>query len=68
LITDIRILGMPGPELVRQVCQLCPEVRVMYVSGGGQPAETERYHSFLPKPYGPDALLESVQAVLAGVE
>ena len=69
LITDIVMAEMNGPQLAQHVVAVRPDVRVLYVSGFaeasalGAGAMSHRI-SFLPRPFGPGALLTSVRDAL----
>lgn len=69
LLTDIVLPEMSGPELARQLIEVYPRLRILYVSGfshasalGG--ATLSRRLSFLPKPLSPSALLGGVRDAL----
>ena len=70
-ITDIRLRGYNGLNLVKQSRLECPEMAVMIISGYEQPLielEASRYQAvFVSKPIRPAELLESVASCLAGV-
>jgi DNA-binding response OmpR family regulator len=62
--------GMNGFELVGRVRRQGCDPLVLFMSGYAKPAgtstrEIRRDTAFLPKPFGPRALLEKVDAVLA---
>jgi len=67
LLTDIRMPGMNGVELARAAAELYPDLPVVYISGYPFDLESERRLrpkstcAFLPKPFLPKALLETVQ-------
>jgi CheY-like chemotaxis protein len=66
LITDLRMPGMHGSELARQVRSLYPLVKILFVSGGSLETVSEDGFSILPQPYAPGVLLERVRLVLEG--
>lgn len=69
LITDVIMGDMSGPQLAQHVVAVRPDVRVLYVSGFaeasalGTGAVSHRV-SFLPRPFGPGALLAAVREAL----
>ena len=66
LITDLRMPGMHGSELARQVRSLYPLVKILFVSGGSLETLSEDGFSVLAKPYAPRVLLEHARLVLEG--
>jgi signal transduction histidine kinase len=70
LVTDVLMPDMTGPELVRQLRERHPELRVVFTSGY---AEERLSHSgvaldgvhFVAKPFERTALLDKIAAVLA---
>ena len=70
LFTDINLPDGPdaidGLELARKAVELCPGLRVIYTTGGGQTdgmtALFVGHATFLPKPYGAKQLTEAVLA------
>jgi two-component system, cell cycle sensor histidine kinase and response regulator CckA len=69
LITDIIMPEMNGPDLVRNLLQIRPEVKVIYTSGytdlaAARNSIIDEKVSFLPKPFSPNAVLSKVQKVL----
>ena len=70
LITDVVMPHMDGPELVREVRELHPEMKVMFISGYTEDAFRRRLDSdgcieFLPKPFSLKELAGKVRNVLA---
>jgi PAS domain S-box-containing protein len=70
LLTDVVMPGLTGPELVAQVRQRWPSVRVLFMSGYlpedafvGHPVPAES--AFVAKPFSPRALAERVRTMLA---
>jgi CheY-like chemotaxis protein len=71
LITDIRLRGFNGLNLVRQSSAADPDMAIMIITGYDEPMmeiEAARYHAeFLRKPFVPDAFLAMVGACVAKV-
>jgi signal transduction histidine kinase/CheY-like chemotaxis protein len=69
LLTDVIMPGINGIELFKQVSQLQPNLRVLYISGYSDSilaqvdTETHRVH-FLPKPFTVDTLRRKLKQVL----
>jgi DNA-binding NtrC family response regulator len=62
LVTDLRLPGMSGLELIRRARRLCPELRIVLMSAFGEPkdiVEAMRLGAddFLPKPFDLTAFL-----------
>ncbi|HLK57294.1 MAG TPA: response regulator [Chthonomonadaceae bacterium] len=69
LLTDVVMPNMGGKELVRQLQEVRPDIRVLYTSGYTDDAllhdgVLEEGIAFLPKPFLPSGLLEKVKSVL----
>jgi len=69
LLTDIVMPGMSGGELARQVQELCPGIRVLYMSGYTKYTAVghgalESVDSFIWKPFNSGQLLRKVLEVL----
>jgi two-component system cell cycle sensor histidine kinase/response regulator CckA len=69
VLTDVRMPGVDGAQLARELAEAWPEQRVLFMSG--QPREVlEGYHlpetgvQLLQKPFTPDVLLARVRAYL----
>jgi len=70
LITDVVMPHMDGPGLVREVRELNPEMKVIFISGYTEDAFRQRLDSdvgieFLPKPFSLKELAAKVRDVLA---
>jgi CheY-like chemotaxis protein len=71
LVTDVVMPNLSGPDLWRELGQLRPELRVLYISGypdeelGHHGVLTEGIH-FLPKPFKVEQLAEKVREALLG--
>jgi two-component system, cell cycle sensor histidine kinase and response regulator CckA len=72
LVTDIHMPGIDGLELARRVQALRPATGVVYMSGAPADVVAARGLAagtvFLPKPFGPDVLLEGVRDAMRRVE
>jgi CheY-like chemotaxis protein len=69
ILTDVIMPEMSGPELVRRLAGLRPEIRVVYMSG--YTGNTIERHGllgpgtvFLPKPFTPRVLATTIRAAL----
>jgi len=69
LLTDVVMPNLSGPQLREEVMKICPEMRVLYMSG--YPDQVCASHGlradvmpFLQKPFSPDALVRKVREVL----
>ncbi len=70
LITDVVMPHMDGPALVREVREMNPEMKVIFISGYTEDAFRQRLDSdlgieFLPKPFSLKELAAKVRDVLA---
>jgi len=70
LITDVVMPHMDGPGLVREVREMNPEMKVIFISGYTEDAFRQRLDSdvgleFLPKPFSLKELASKVRDVLA---
>lgn len=70
LLTDVVMPEMSGPELVRQMTALRPELKVIFTSGYTSDAIARQgvldpAVAFIQKPYRPKALARKIQEVLA---
>jgi len=70
LITDVSLPGKNGCELARDLLQLSPDMKVIFVSGPTG-AEVCRYYNmpvtdphFLEKPFDSEALLQRVRTII----
>jgi two-component system cell cycle sensor histidine kinase/response regulator CckA len=71
LITDVVMPRMDGPALVRQVRELHPDMKVIFISGYTEDAFRQRLDSdseihFLPKPFSLKQLASKVKEVISG--
>jgi two-component system cell cycle sensor histidine kinase/response regulator CckA len=72
LITDVVMPRMDGPSLVREVRELHPQMKVIFISGYTEDTFRQRLDSdsgidFLPKPFSLKQLATRVRDVLGGV-
>lgn len=70
LVTDIRMPGMDGTDLLRAALQADPEFPVILVTGHGTldlavSMMREGAYDFIEKPYAPERLVEAVRRALA---
>jgi len=73
MVTDIIMPHINGHELVDRLTELCPGMKVLYMSGYTQDVIhyqkiVESGVPFLPKPFTPETLVRKVRAVLDGEE
>jgi two-component system, cell cycle sensor histidine kinase and response regulator CckA len=69
LITDVVMPRMDGPSLVREVRELYPQMKVIFISGYTEDTFRQRLDSdsdidFLPKPFSLKQLATRVRDVL----
>ncbi|MBI1895745.1 MAG: response regulator [Acidobacteria bacterium] len=70
LLTDLKMPGIGGMELARQVRAILPSIPVMYMSGFADEAiciagGLENRHQFLEKPFNKTTLLGKIYAILS---
>jgi hypothetical protein len=65
LLTDGGMPSMKGTELAHRLQALRPQTKVLLMSGNQVSEVTASGHPFIPKPFTPDALTETVRQVLA---
>jgi two-component system C4-dicarboxylate transport response regulator DctD len=66
VVTDVRLPGMNGLELLRRLVELDPDLPVILITGHGDipmavEAMREGAYDFFEKPYPPDRLIDSVR-------
>ncbi|MCC7265637.1 MAG: response regulator [Candidatus Latescibacteria bacterium] len=73
LLTDVVMPELGGPELAARLQQLCPAIKVLYMSG--YIGDTLLRHgfstpsdSFLQKPFSPNSLVRKVRELLDGAK
>lgn len=67
LLTDDRMTGMNGYELVRVLKSIRPDLKVIVMSGGGDGTADVPDAVILPKPFAFDELSRLVASQLKGV-
>jgi CheY-like chemotaxis protein len=69
LLVDVGLPVVSGPEVVERLKQRWPAVKVLFISGFGRKALTERGvrpgPGLLEKPFAPLTLLERIESILA---
>ena len=71
VVSDVRMPGISGPQLVEKLRRLEPEVKVLYLTGYSDQLFFERLclwedEAFLDKPFSTPGLLESVSLMVHG--
>jgi two-component system cell cycle sensor histidine kinase/response regulator CckA len=70
IVSDVRMPGMSGPEVLEQLAVIAPRARALLMSGHAESTvlspETAARHPFLPKPFTPERLARKVREVLDG--
>lgn len=64
LLTDMRMPGVDGYELIGQIRRICPYVDTMVFSGFIPDDGRPKNYPILPKPFTKDQLLAAVRQVL----
>jgi two-component system cell cycle sensor histidine kinase/response regulator CckA len=68
VIADLVMPQMSGPELVRQLCLMRPNLRVLFMSGNAEaqwlPEPIEQPMDMVTKPFTPETLTRKLRAVL----
>lgn len=70
LVTDIKMPRMSGIELADAVMVEFPEIPVVFISGAHFEdllPDPDGRVAFLPKPFGPEAMLETVRGLVNGM-
>jgi CheY-like chemotaxis protein len=73
ILTDLKMPGMGGIELLRRVCEIQPDTRVIVMTGQSAPeavAQSLRHHAFsyLVKPFTLSALKDVVHSALSSID
>jgi len=71
MITDVVMPNMDGPALIREVREIHPDMKVIFISGYTEDAFRQRLDSdseihFLPKPFSLKQLASKVKEVISG--
>lgn len=66
VVTDCVMPGMSGPELIKHLKALNPQLKIVCMSGYSKTA-IDTSLVFLPKPLTPSSLLSKVQEAIAAV-
>ena len=71
LITDVVMPRMDGPALIREVREIIPDMKVIFISGYTEDSFRQRLDSdsdihFLPKPFNLKQLASKVKEVISG--
>jgi two-component system cell cycle sensor histidine kinase/response regulator CckA len=69
LLTDVVMPEISGPKLADELSQICPQLRVLFMSGYPQGAVAKGGSlgtdiSYVEKPFTPASLLEKVREVI----
>jgi DNA-binding response OmpR family regulator len=68
LLTDLHMGSMSGEDLAGKVLELCPGLRVLFMSGARSDDlrfAASVHHDFIEKPFTPAELTRRVEALLA---
>jgi len=72
LISDFRLPGMDGLELMEQAREISPEIRSVLITAYGSPSVEERarklFTAYLPKPFHLRDIIRTVQQILVEPE
>lgn len=73
VLTDVAMPGMRGPELARRLRALRPGLKIIFMTGFPDQMDLVREKvsldsAVIQKPFGPEELLSTVEALLAGVQ
>ena len=71
LITDVVMPNMDGPALIREVREIHPDMKVIFISGYTEDSFRQRLDTdsdihFLPKPFSLKQLAGKVKEVISG--
>jgi len=65
LVTDVIMPSLAGIELVAVVQAVCPNIRILVISGYPERQDEIGRHRFLQKPFRPNELAEAVHQLLS---
>jgi len=72
IVSDVRMPGISGPELLERLSAIVPGARAMLMSGHAESTvlspETAAKRAFLAKPFTPERLARKVREVLDGAK
>lgn len=67
IMTDIRMPGISGIELIRRICKINHDIKVIIISAfelNGEDLKNIRYDNFIEKPVHMSYLVKSIEKIL----